>query len=190
LKGAPLTRGQLLPGDRYVLSEDRYHFFRECLQCHNETEHIESARLGVPKAKKCEICNGELRCKTPPEPVFLPLPKRCRCRRTVVITDAIEQVNKGVAVNLWKAKKKSIEVDFDHIWLPQQRQVPRIDLITEADIERAYIDGNKESIQTIEEIHLMHMLERAKLIKPFQDDPTGGRLIFPFQPDQRTRGGR
>ena len=190
LKAAPLTRSQLLLGDKYVLSEDRYHFFRECIKCHNRTEHIESARFGVPKAKKCDICNGDLRCATPPEPAFTPIPKKCRCRRTITLELAIAYVNKGIAVNLWRTKKKSIEVDFDHIWLPQQRQVPRIDLITKTDIERAFIDGDKESAQYIEEVHRMHMQERAKWIIPFQPDPTEGRLIFPFQPDQRTRNGK
>lgn len=137
-------------------------------------------------------------------PLYGKLPKKCKCKQTITIEQAVWMVDNGFAANLWKAKKKSVEVDFGFVWQPQQRQVPRIDLITMADIERAYIDKKKESIEYIEEVHQMHMEERAKMIVPFRPtDPWGnewtdiqgfkdradGRLLNPFPVEQRTAGG-
>lgn len=76
-----------------------------------------------------------------------------------------------------------------HIWRAQQTKVPRIDLISQADIERAYIDDNPIFVRYIEAIHRMYMENRKKLIVPFREDPTDGRLLFPFPPDERTHGG-
>jgi len=103
-----------------------------------------------------------------------------------------------------------------HIWRAQQTKVPRIDLVSQADIERAYsnplvvwavesiLHGRRDfPFETIEdnpatakiysryidEIHNLFMKNRAELIVPFRDDPTDGRLLFPFPPDDRTPGG-
>src|SRR6266566_4596015 len=81
-----------------------------------------------------------------------------------------------------------------HIWRRQQVKVPRVDLISAADIERAYLEDPKSSTarrykRYIEEVHEIYMRNRAKLIVPFREDPTEGRLLFPFPPDERTQGG-
>jgi hypothetical protein len=94
------------------------------------------------------------------------------------------------------------------IWMAQQVMVPRIDLISKADIERAYTSDDPEvsaaAMEYIEECHKLFMENRAKLIVPFKEEylgdwplPTpdkngnivGGRLLFPFSKDERTSGG-
>lgn len=112
-----------------------------------------------------------------------------------------------------------------HIWRQQQVKVPRIDLISAADIERAYLEDPKSSTarrykRYIEEIHEFYMRNRFNLFAPevaselhklyksgitkkedveaqanavksagYREDPTGGRILFPFSPDERTQGG-
>jgi hypothetical protein len=83
-----------------------------------------------------------------------------------------------------------MQMDIESIWMAQQVMVPRVDLISKADIERAYTSDNPEvaaaAIEYIEECHKMFMENRAKLIAPFREDPTEGRLLFPFCKDERT----
>ena len=49
--------------------------------------------------------------------------------------------------------------------MAQQPQVPRVDLISEADVIRAYVDGKEQFIQYIEECHKMFMESRQELIR-------------------------
>lgn len=94
-------------------------------------------------------------------------------------------LDRGMANHVlsWKLKP-----DEKKIWMAQARQVPRVDLISRADIERAYLDHNEESQAYIEECHLLYLANRAELIVPFRDDPTEGRILFPFPKEQRTSG--
>ena len=150
-----------------------------------------------------------------PELVFYrELPEKCECKRTVTETMALDWLSRGKAFVIQRANKKGIlkeprryrsgahqgDVFITQIVLPVDRsQTPRIDLITSADIERAYVDGQRESIRMINEIHKMIMANRRALIVPFKDDPDAmydskgrlfpGRLLFPFGPDMRTGGG-
>lgn len=112
----------------------------------------------------------------------------CSCQKTISKIQADWMISIGQAEKVWKARKRQVDIDYNAIWLPQQRQVPRIDLISQADIERAYIESRPDSIEYIEEVHKLFMENRAKLIVPFRPDPTEGRLIFPFSPEQRTSG--
>ena len=140
------------------------------------------------------------------DPWYRALPKKCTCRKLVTYAKADELVNNGVAEMLWKARKTKIERVNTSIWMSQQVKVPRIDLSTEEDIERAYLDDNQAYIDYIDEIHAMYMENRRKLIVPFReellgeyplpcrdprnpDDIISGRLIFPFPADERTEGG-
>lgn len=121
---------------------------------------------------------------------FRQMSLRCRCREWTTFHDADDLVDSGKAVRIHKIKKGALKADDLQIWKPVVREkVPRIDLITRPDIERAYIDENKEYIQYIEDVHEMAMEFRASLIVPFQPDPFEGRLLFPFSSDKRTAGG-
>lgn len=117
------------------------------------------------------------------------LPKKCTCRQFITMDDANTRTIQGVAQVVWRRSKNGPTEDTKAIWMAQQRQVPRVDLISRTDIERAYIDHIKSSIEYIEEVHQMYMKNRLKLIVPFQEDPQEGRLLFPFASDDRTSGG-
>lgn len=119
------------------------------------------------------------------------LPDRCSCRQTATLFEANELIDNGSAFKVFK-KKALMEVDKYRVWMPQQARVARVDMISKADIERAYLSDTsqaKEHIEYIEDIHMMIMENRAKLIVPFKPDPTDGRLLFPFSKDERTPGG-
>ena len=106
-----------------------------------------------------------------PDPWYRALPHKCNCKKLVtydVADDACLQA--GSAECLWKVRKKSIERVNTSIWMMQQVKVPRIDLSTEADLERAFIDGRQDYIDYIDEIHKMYMENRQKLIVPFREE--------------------
>jgi len=162
--------------------------------------------------------------------------QRCSCRQLIGYAEAMELLQNGNAKAVWELNKKHERMELyqrekpisqdgkptgttlieTHIWRAQQTKVPRIDLVSQADIERAYsnplvvwavesiLHGRRDfPFETIEdnpatakiysryidEIHRMYMENRKELIVPFREDPTGGRLLFPFPPDERTKGG-
>jgi hypothetical protein len=135
--------------------------------------------------------------------------QRCNCRQLIGYAEAMELLANGNAKAIWELNKKHERMElYQHekplvdkegkkigtlletnIWRAQQTKVPRIDLVSQADIERAYVDDNPTFVRYIEEIHKMYMCNRAELIVPFREDPTEGRLLFPFPPDERTKGG-
>ena len=132
---------------------------------------------------------------------FMALPVKCSCKKTMLAKKIAALFDEEKLCRVYRARRlkrpnsdgrelafvrsrKEVAIPLDRV------QTPRVDLITKADIERAYVDGRKKSIRMIEETHLMIMTERAKLIVPFRPDPQEGRLLFPFGPDQRTSGGR
>lgn len=120
------------------------------------------------------------------------MPNRCNCRQKITIYQAEELIDTAQALRVWR-KKRMLELDTFRIWKAQQSKVPRIDMISKADIERAYagdISKNHDDIVYIEEIHQMILRNRESMIKPFREDPTEGRLLFPFVKDDRTSGGR
>ena len=126
---------------------------------------------------------------------FKALPVKCECKKTVTIKKAAILVAQGTALKVYKPKYlkplNENRVDrFQVVMVVNRTQTPRVDLITKSDIERSYVDGRQDFIDYIEQINEMLMEERAKLIVPEIDDPTDGRLLFPFGPDQRTVGGR
>ena len=125
---------------------------------------------------------------------FKAIPIKCSCKKMVTEEQAKIYIEQGKAFKVYKPKDKrpldDKRVDHYQIVMPVTKsQTPRVDLITKADIERAYVDGQEKYIRQIELIHEMIMEERAKLIVPFQEDPCDGRLLFPFGPDQRTYRG-
>lgn len=137
------------------------------------------------------------------EPEYYAFPEKCKCRLWMTLHDAVELNKCGQALWAYGVFDGVISVHWPgkqsvgHIWRPVVREkVPRIDLITKADIQRAY--GFKyerlsrqqdEFARYIEEVHAISMQERAKLIVPFKPDPFHGRVLFPFSNDQRTVGG-
>jgi hypothetical protein len=127
---------------------------------------------------------------------FKALPEKCLCRKYVTYDKADTLVAKGTAIVVYRGPdNKRLDVNHDVditqvVMLVNRGQTPRVDLVTRADIDRAYVDGRQDYIEYIEAIHDMIMDERRKLIAPFREDPCGGRLLFPFGPDQRTAGGR
>lgn len=127
---------------------------------------------------------------------FKALPLKCRCKR--MITEAQKKVylEQRKAIEVYKPRENEdiVEggdcVEENIVVMPLDRsKTPRVDLVTKADIERAYIDKQTKYVRLIEEIHNMIMSERVKLMVPFREDPCNGRLLFPFGPDQRTFGG-
>lgn len=120
---------------------------------------------------------------------FRLMPAKCACRKMVTLAEANELIENGEAEQVFKVKKHVLEADNFAIWMAQERQVPRVDLISAADIDRAYVHEIQSSIDYIEEVHRMYMENRAKLIVPFREDPTEGRLLFPFPNEGRTSGG-
>jgi len=66
------------------------------------------------------------------------------------------------------------------------KQTPRVATIEAAHIIRAYVNENEEEQQRIEAYGELNKEFFVGLMAPFQDDPTDGRLLFPFGPDQRS----
>ena len=98
----------------------------------------------------------EITKRTEPDgpPTYLKLPKSCRCRKFTSLRDADQYVStytakdllaNGNAMCTWKLLVKGLEPDDNQIWMPAQGRVPRIDLISRADIERAYIGSDRKS---------------------------------------------
>ena len=127
------------------------------------------------------------------------LPTKCRCRKKISGQEAQSAWANGSAEEVFKRKDgKTIPVRDDRgfplaiycrFWTDAKAKIMRIDMVTRADVERAYINLVEESRILIEEIHLMQMKSRAELIVPFRPDPFEGRALFSFSPDERTRGG-
>lgn len=121
------------------------------------------------------------------------VPQKCACRQMITLEWAKILIERREAFPAYRARRffkplqnlKSLVIKTIVC-----SQTPRVDLITKADIERAYVDpALPKYIEHIEHIHQMIMEERAKLIVPFKKDPQEGRLLFPFGPDMRTTGG-
>ncbi len=165
--------------------------------------------------------------------------QRCSCRQLIGYAEAMDLLATGNAKAVWELNKKHDRMEFyqhekpvsdatgkkigtileTHVWRAQQTKVPRIDLVSQADIERAYLPQaalknlllreiptpttdeiekaffsdnpyiQKQYQRYVEEIHKLYMTNRAELIVPFREDPGEGRLLFPFPPDERTKGG-
>ena len=88
---------------------------------------------------------GELGIDIASQLFYYQLPKTCRCRRFTSVSEATEFVTRGQAV--WLLKKKSgAVVPDENIWMPVNRErVPRVDLVTRSDIERAYTGSERRS---------------------------------------------
>ena len=128
---------------------------------------------------------------------FKALPTKCECKKKVTRERADVLVEQGTALKVYKPKDlrplNDNRVDrFQVVMVVNRNQTPRVDLITRADIERAYdhmshpSEQDSKYIQYIEEIHAMIMSDCAKLMAPFRPDPQEGRLLFPFSKDLRT----
>lgn len=152
---------------------------------------------------------------------YFALPDKCSCRKMAIYTEAKDIKDVGGAKIVWSFNRREQRMEIDHksIWKAQQVKVPRVDLISTADIERAYLSkaqlknlllrfvpkpseeeiekaynsdnphARKQYQRYIDEIHELYMKNRQKLIVPFVEDPSEGRLLFPFPPDERTKGG-
>jgi hypothetical protein len=144
---------------------------------------------------------------------FKQLPKKCNCKKMIMLGFALDLIKTGRAEPIYKQKSGRMEPDMLMIWMAQQRQVPRIDLITRPDIERAYLSDDPDVAEAarfkIEQIHLMHMEDRLKLFAPFPyvlnpkqgpeelnvtahekdgGDPFEGKVLIDTV-DERTEGG-
>lgn len=80
--------------------------------------------------------------------------------------------------------------EYGQVTLSKQAKTTRVDCLTKADMERAYIDGREDAIAKINEFgaHNVEVLEA--LMTPFRDDPFEGRPLF-YSPaaDERTSVG-
>lgn len=177
-----------------------------CQQAGDDSDAQDKSRFGRTFVRRKEHLNPKRRYYTtdPKFESFKPLPLKCVCRKYVTDDIAAEFVKQGKALLVYKPKEDEIlsekHVDWEHLIMVTDRvQTPRVDMVTKADMERAYVYGYKDDIETIEAVHVMVLEERAKLIVPFRDDPDAmfdrrgrllpGRILFPFGPDQRTKGG-
>ena len=133
---------------------------------------------------------------------FLPLPLKCKCKKMVSKNKAKDMLENGQALSVFKPplarakdSEEGLRLNDDRLDLTQivsvvnRAQTPRVDVITKADVERAYISGSAEDIEHIERMHAMLVESLLELIVPWSPDPQEGRLLFPFGPDQRTIGG-
>jgi hypothetical protein len=82
---------------------------------------------------------------------YYPLPKKCRCKRQVTVAEATEFVGDGRAVWILRFRRDKGRVVLNDeavcsIWMPVERErVPRIDLISRADIERSIFGSERKS---------------------------------------------
>lgn len=143
---------------------------------------------------------------------FLPIPLKCKCKKRVNLLLAKIMIANGQALRVYKptvGKADTLEdghsKNISHLDRTQivkvvnRAQTPRVDVVTKAHMERAYVSGNQFDIEHIEMIHEMLVKGLKALIVPFEphpddmfDDeylPLPGRLLCPFGPDQRTAGG-
>jgi hypothetical protein len=77
---------------------------------------------------------------------YLKLPKSCRCRKFITMYAADQFVESGKATRTFKLLARGLQKDENQIWMPIVRErVPRVDLISRSDMERAYIGSNQKS---------------------------------------------
>lgn len=77
---------------------------------------------------------------------YLKLPKTCRCRRFITMYAADEIVANGKAMRTFKLLARGLVKDENQVWMPViTPRVPRVDLISRADIERAFIGSTRKS---------------------------------------------
>jgi hypothetical protein len=77
---------------------------------------------------------------------YLKLPKSCRCRKFITMYAADQFVESGKATRTFKLLARGLQKDENQIWMPVVRErVPRVDLISRSDMERAYIGSNQKS---------------------------------------------
>lgn len=94
---------------------------------------------------------GELGVKIGDQEWYYPLLSSCRCKRYVSVADATEFEAQGWAVWILQFKRKKGEIVLNDevstkIWMPVVRErVPRVDMISRSDIERAYVGSEKVS---------------------------------------------
>ena len=74
------------------------------------------------------------------------LPKSCRCRKFASSREVTEAVAVGQAVWILKLKKGAVIPDENQAWMAIERvKVPRVDLVSRADIERSVIGSERKS---------------------------------------------
>lgn len=77
---------------------------------------------------------------------YLKLPKTCRCRKYISYYDADTAVANGKAMRIFKLLARGVVKDEKRVWMPIVRErVPRVDLISRPDIERAYVGSDRKS---------------------------------------------
>jgi hypothetical protein len=94
---------------------------------------------------------GELGVGLAEQGWYYPLPAKCRCKRMISTSEATEFVGRGWGVWILQFKRRKGEVVLNDvvstkIWMPVERaRVPRVDLISRSDVERAYTGSEQES---------------------------------------------
>jgi hypothetical protein len=91
---------------------------------------------------------GELGIELKKQTWFFPIPKSCRCNkgRYVGTKEATRFVEQGKAVWALYRKDGEMQIDERMIWMPVVKErVPRVDMISRADVERAYIGSELRS---------------------------------------------
>jgi len=112
---------------------------------------IQPSHLPLDMVESGALYVGELGIMIGQPAWYRPLPKSCRCKKQVTTAEATEYVGRGWAVWILQFRRRKGEVVLNDevstkIWMPVVRErVPRVDLISRADIERAVIGSEKKS---------------------------------------------
>ncbi len=121
---------------------------------------------------------------------YFALKDKCSCRQLLSFADSEELLKIGGAKAIWQVnlkkkrmelcqlrkqifqtradgKKEQVAVMIEtHIWRRQQVKVPRVDVISFKDIQRAYLDEHHFYIDYIEDVHDLYMENRLDLFAP------------------------
>jgi hypothetical protein len=88
---------------------------------------------------------GELGKGMEDSQLYYELLSGCRCRRRISSVEATAAVANGEAIWLLKVKKQAV-IPSNMLWMPVERvRVPRVDMVSRADMERAYTGSERPS---------------------------------------------
>lgn len=113
--------------------------------------HVQPAVIPRDLVVSGDLYVGEMGVHISRQEYYSPLPKSCRCKRRVSSAEATQFVSYGWAVWILQFRRRKGEVVLNDevekkIMMPVVRsRVPRVDLISRADIERAYIGSEKKT---------------------------------------------
>jgi RNA polymerase sigma factor (sigma-70 family) len=113
----------------------------------------------------------------------------CRCKKRLTGLEAKTLIRNGEAYAIYKVVNGEPVVCRHEVWAQHAVKTPRCGLNSnQADIERAYLDGNRQSQLDIEIAYEMTQASLRKLIVPFRPDLWEGQVRFTNFVEERTKG--